>query len=1051
MDEEAIAQAQADQLAAFRRQFDDDFISKFLAQDDEMPDIEAQTNAAQREDAPSQVAANPPSHLEGTGANSHVSLHGARPPAGPAKPTIKTRVHARGNGVSLQLTTQVRDLFREEPGPRARSPTAPVPSKLISNTRRGSGTNPALSSTTTRKTSQLSGNRALAPLAPDPNPISKPRASAQANGAAPYVMRREIFSQASRGNGLRPSPTFPMTSNSHSYPQEDDEDLSSMRLDVLVAGQRNGAMPSLATKPTSKPRKSPDKTLKRSAVSGELPDEDTITVTGPVPGGKRPRKAPAKPKTRPSKNKARRGRGKRTSMARKIYSDSEFDGDEFAPTFGSQAMARPARAISNHMNFNDFLEMDEGNGRKKFVIGLDYGTTFTSVSYYTCPENEDNPQALPSDIKNIVNWPDDGMSGMRRQVPTECWYSTIPKTRILPPDQYEIGEWDDKPGVVGPATRPVPRHLDGDANLYNSDEEDDEDFSKFLWGYEVPYHKYEENAARPRDEIRCIERPKLMLVDTAHTQEDRDRLRPKLDHLISQGLIQKYGKRYSPNERDVQDTISDFLIEVFQHTKKQLMETEGLTEECQVSFVMTVPAIWSPRSSRILQYAMEAAIRTTGLGTLGYGSVDNLFIITEPEAAATYLLRKSHEMIAGETFVVLDCGGGTVDAVSYTATDSYPLRLKAEVGKPTGDNCGASYLNVNFEKHILGRLAGEDYLDRKTIDRKSLVRALVPNFENHLKRRIDISSNKSSRLRIPGLMKNVSSAGGKRNLENDFLKIDSDDYKAIFLPLLRRVAAVLRDQIEMVMTKRKVVKKVFLIGGFGAAPSLRTFIGKFLEDFQKEFNLPYEIRLVTTNDQESVTAVASGAVLRALNKQQGPTREANSSFGFLRIEPYNPKYLVGHRRAKAERDEVDGEDYVTVIDYFIVKGTVIPSMHIFTPYTTYHTFEVDEPLFLCEEVLYVSDIATESHYALTDPRNKDAQVAGKIVVDMTFLRDEGRIQPILPPPGPHGVAHYKVEYDLVAVVEGRNLRYEARYPSNSGKVRGTGQVSIAAAFQPGTG
>ena len=43
-------------------------------------------------------------------------------------------------------------------------------------------------------------------------------------------------------------------------------------------------------------------------------------------------------------------------------------------------------------------------------------------------------------------------------------------------------------------------------------------------------------------------------------------------------------------------------------------------------------------------------------------------------------------MQAGETFVVLDCGGGTVDAVAYTVTNSYPLRLKREVGQPTGEN-----------------------------------------------------------------------------------------------------------------------------------------------------------------------------------------------------------------------------------------------------------------------------------------------------------------------------------------------------------------------------
>ncbi len=48
---------------------------------------------------------------------------------------------------------------------------------------------------------------------------------------------------------------------------------------------------------------------------------------------------------------------------------------------------------------------------------------------------------------------------------------------------------------------------------------------------------------------------------------------------------------------------------------------------------------------------------------------------------------------------------------------------------------------------------------------------------------------------------------------------------------------------------------------------------------------------------------------------------------------------------------------------------------------------------------------------------------------------------------------YVVEYDLVAIVEGRNLRYEARYPAagGTGKVQKASQISIASAFKPGTG
>jgi hypothetical protein len=83
---------------------------------------------------------------------------------------------------------------------------------------------------------------------------------------------------------------------------------------------------------------------------------------------------------------------------------------------------------------------------------------------------------------------------------------------------------------------------------------------------------------------------------------------------------------------------------------------------------------------------------------------------------------------------------------------------------------------------------------------------------------------------------------------------------------------------------------------------------------------------------------------------------------------------------------------------------------------------------------------------------------------MTFLRDEGHIQITYPKPDEYGVTrglpHYKVEYDIVVTVEGRNLRYEAiwtpkdndqrskkrkRSDQHKFEVLQTAQVSIASA------
>lgn len=65
--------------------------------------------------------------------------------------------------------------------------------------------------------------------------------------------------------------------------------------------------------------------------------------------------------------------------------------------------------------------------------------------------------------------------------------------------------------------------------------------------------------------------------------------------------------------------------------------------------------------------------------------------------------------------------------------------------------------------------------------------------------------------------------------------------------------------------------------------------------------------------------MASGAVLRALDKKNGPERISQSSYGFLRHEPWQPRLYSGHERAKPDESELDGEKYVATIDYFMIK------------------------------------------------------------------------------------------------------------------------------------
>ncbi|CAG8974761.1 hypothetical protein HYALB_00000372 [Hymenoscyphus albidus] len=681
--------------------------------------------------------------------------------------------------------------------------------------------------------------------------------------------------------------------------------------------------------------------------------------------------------------------------------------------------------------------------KKKFILGLDYGTTFTSVSYYTHLVGDTEFTVLPGDIKSIVNWQ---LSGAEiRQVPTQSWYPLVPRY-TAPRNDGELSENESDMERVASkmnwsteiGTR-AHQHVDNDTA------------ETFLWGYEVAYTMYKAGTTRKVD--RFIDRPKLMLVRSKHTEADRTKLLPRLSGLIRAGIVKRYGESGRIGMQDLKDVIADFLIRIFQHTKQQLQENEGFTSDSEVEFVMTVPAIWHQGSSRVMQNAIATAIKTTGLGTLSYGSIDNLFVVTEPESAATYLMGFDNELVAGDTIVVLDCGGGPVHAAAFDISSTYPLRLKNEVGIPIRDNCGASHLNDNFENRVLERLADEDYLDIQGLTRETIVKQLVPDFENYDKRYKDITKRPAGSLRIPGLRGDMSrglEGAESKGFEDNRLILDWRDYDAIFMPILRRVGDLLRTQLEMTFGKDKTVQKVFLIGGFGAAPSLRSYLRKFLDDLVNELNLPYEIELVTTSVQESVSAIASGAILRALNKAGGPIRRAESSYGFLRREPYQPLEIPEHKEQTPEVDALDGHKFVTTIDYFMVKGMVLKPTHKFRPFTCEHAFELYDERLRCEEILYVSDFAKRSHFHPDHLENKGAQISGSIITPMDAFRSPDNV--VLPDTDANGEVqgkpHYMVSYDLIPVVEGRNLRYETML--HSGEVRQTGQISIASAFRPGT-
>ena len=100
------------------------------------------------------------------------------------------------------------------------------------------------------------------------------------------------------------------------------------------------------------------------------------------------------------------------------------------------------------------------------------------------------------------------------------------------------------------------------------------------------------------------------------------------------------------------------------------------------------------------------------------GSGQALHIITEPEAAAMYALdvMDPHNLKVGDTFVLCDAGGGTVDLISYTVSALKPILKITEASPGSGSLCGSTFLNRIFQKFLRDKFENDPTWDEDVLE-----------------------------------------------------------------------------------------------------------------------------------------------------------------------------------------------------------------------------------------------------------------------------------------------------------------------------------------------
>jgi hypothetical protein len=148
---------------------------------------------------------------------------------------------------------------------------------------------------------------------------------------------------------------------------------------------------------------------------------------------------------------------------------------------------------------------------------------------------------------------------------------------------------------------------------------------EYIWGYSV-----QRKAREFKSSQNVIKFSKLLLDDTREPTSPLDELLLRLN-------------------KTAREVITDYLIQIFTHTKKRLVEEENFKDSCAVELVLCIPAGWSIAAQRDMQVIVWDVVNEVNFGQRDFEP----FIIHEPEAAAAHLLESTDKFVQLEVRIFL--------------------------------------------------------------------------------------------------------------------------------------------------------------------------------------------------------------------------------------------------------------------------------------------------------------------------------------------------------------------------------------------------------------
>ncbi|CAB5127648.1 unnamed protein product [Rhizophagus irregularis] len=433
-----------------------------------------------------------------------------------------------------------------------------------------------------------------------------------------------------------------------------------------------------------------------------------------------------------------------------------------------------------------------------------------------------------------------------------------------------------------------------------------------LWGYPALYKK--PNKKKKDNEMKPVELFKL------HLGNCLEQFKPKLPV-------------------DFKKAIVDYLREMGKCIKETIPQYwPGIDFMNDVLLVLTIPAEYSENDKAIMREC------TFNAGLISDKNSERLQFTTEPEAAAIYCMNclKEYKLTEpGTTFMVVDCGGGTVDLTTRKLLEENQL---GEVTERAGNFCGSTFIDKKFID-LLKREVGKSAVDLLSDRNYGQLQYLIQEFCQYVKMPFT-GNDQNLRYEMnleelaPVLLQYVT--GSEKDLMEEkewILELDFDTIKSMFDPIIDIIIEMIHIQLKNSSGK---CSAIFLVGGFGQSKYLQKRIEKEFSQLVENISIP----------NQPIAAVVRGAAIygKSLLESRNykntnnlkcviATRILNHTFGAKETARWQtgdpPDRITIFGKIHKFRRIVERKTEVTIDQEFVFKD-----LYPITPFQTKMKFEI---------------------------------------------------------------------------------------------------------------